>query len=133
MVLIPCNVNHNKRGEMNFQTNVVACTKPYILIFLSGEGRLPLEAEGSKGSTEWPWTGPGACSDQRLYILPTNLHDNRFRRSYIWTNENRQTSMYWCYFQKIEKKAWSIEFLCFWFLFQEVLHTCYWRVNGFKT
>lgn len=51
--------------------------------FLSGEGRLPLEAEGSELSSERPRTGPGACSDQRLYILPTNFHDNGFRRSYI--------------------------------------------------
>lgn len=109
--MIPCNVNHVKRGES--PNNCSGMYKSYILIYLSGEGWLPPEAEGSEGSSEWPWTGPGACSYQRLYILPSNLHDNRFRRSYIWINEDRQTSMYWCYFQKLKKKALSIEFLCF--------------------
>lgn len=96
--MIPCNVNHIKRGES--PNNCSGMYKIEHSNFLLGEGWLPPEAEGSEGSSEWPWTGPGACSDQRLYILPTNLHDNRFRRSYIWINENRQTSMYWCYFQK---------------------------------
>lgn len=96
--MIPCNVNHIKRGES--PNNCSGMYKTVHSNYLLGEGWLPPEAEGSEGSSEWPWTGPGACSDQCLYILPTNLHDNRFRRSYIWTNENRQTSMYWCYFQK---------------------------------